>query len=1074
MMTNNNTLGISPVGKKSSRRRSYGLVREEGDRSMWKEFSLSHIKDTFKSLQMEELYQSYCVHMKNSLTIVLVVMATLICLTVLFYHLFDTQEMASAEFISHTVIVASGIAGNCLFFGFVVRNKFYCRYPTCLSISYWIFLIVLLNLYFNVPSHNRRPTDDVVVVFYTILVCYTMLPLSKCWSLVLGALTVVLQLMSAGFLAEDKRLLVGQLISNFVILVCANINGMYHKYLTDLTHRRTFLEARNYIQSMFKLEREKKQQEELLNSCIPNDLVEEIKDLSKKMKSSQTSPFHDLYIQQHTDVSILYADIVNFTPLAAECTAEELVKMLNELFGRFDQLAKKNHCMRIKILGDCYYCVSGLPNPDPNHAANCVNMGLRMIDAIREVREATGVDVDMRIGVHSGMVLSGVLGLCKWQYDVWSDDVTIANHLESGGVPGKVHITKKTLEYLNNQFEVEPGAGQMRDSYLAEHNIDTFLIKPKVRKFDENRTIRSRYESSLRASLRVTKYLENWNVDKPFASLHVSPMATKLLSVTSLAFLDSNLVLNSIDNDHGVVGPTQQLNIEVNAELAKKSKDLVKKYSFRSMKNPKEDFNPLLMSFSKQQETEYQQRPDLSFKLGLLCALFMFIGVVIVQAIMSNRDALFFISIVLGTAVFGVVISFSFFTECLTPIKGSPLTNRLLVLACHVTNSLAARICVASLCVFCVFITSIVPVINTQSPPGDKSAVNNTKILYWAHSSLFGMVTTSLFLQISLTFKVILTIIVVVGYNLAFHLTRTFHVDMFIRSSIEPLDIATGMSVYLAVFLFTLIFHDRQVEYANRLDFLWRREFQSETEKVRNTAEQNKKLLENILPTHVAEYFLRGNRSKNELYSESHDNVCVMFASIPNFKDFYHQNASNKNGIECIRVLNEIIVDFDQLLSRPEFSNVEKIKTIGSTYMAAAGLRPGQENEGQEGEGRKNVVMMTEFAMMMMVKLEEINLNSFNQFKLRVGINHGPVIAGVIGARKPQYDIWGDTVNVASRMDSTGEASKIQVPEKTAQILIEAGFQNEYKGLTKVKGKEPMKTYLILPPPIEADFDSHD
>lgn len=128
---------------------------------------------------------------------------------------FLLQDMTTTEFISHVAIVGSGIAGNCVFFGFVVRSKFYCQYPTCISISYWIFLLVLLNLYFNVPFHNRRPTDDVVVVFYAILVCYTMLPLSKCWSLVLGALTVVLQLTTAGILAEDKTFLVGQ-VSTFV------------------------------------------------------------------------------------------------------------------------------------------------------------------------------------------------------------------------------------------------------------------------------------------------------------------------------------------------------------------------------------------------------------------------------------------------------------------------------------------------------------------------------------------------------------------------------------------------------------------------------------------------------------------------------------------------------------------------------------------------------------------------------------------------------------------------------------------------------------------------------------------
>lgn len=88
-------------------------------------------------------------------------------------------------------------------------------------------------------------------------------------------------------------------------------------------------------------------------------------------------------------------------------------------------------------MGDCYYCVSGVPEQNPHHAKSCVNLGLRMIRDIRGVRaQRNNLNIDMRIGVHSGGIMSGVIGACKWQYDIWSKDVNIANRLETTGVPG--------------------------------------------------------------------------------------------------------------------------------------------------------------------------------------------------------------------------------------------------------------------------------------------------------------------------------------------------------------------------------------------------------------------------------------------------------------------------------------------------------------------------------------------------------------------------------------------------------------------------------------------------------------
>lgn len=188
-----------------------------------------------------------------------------------------------------------------------------------------------------------------------------------------------------------------------------------------------------------------------------------------------------------------------------------------------------------------------------------------------------------------------------------------------------------------------------------------------------------------------------------------------------------------------------------------------------------------------------------------------------------------------------------------------------------------------------------------------------------------------------------------------------------------------------------------------------------------------------------------------------------MFASIPDFKEFYTESDVNKEGLECLRLLNEIIADFDDLLSKPKFSGVEKIKTIGSTYMAATGLSAVSSQEHTQEPERQymHIGTMVEFAFALVAKLDAINKHSFNDFKLRVGINHGPVIAGVIGAQKPQYDIWGNTVNVASRMDSTGVLDKIQVTEETSLILQALGYTCTCRGVINVKGKGELKTYFV-------------
>lgn len=361
-----------------------------------------------------------------------------------------------------------------------------------------------------------------------------------------------------------------------------------------------------------------------------------------------------------------------------------------------------------------------------------------------------------------------------------------------------------------------------------------------------------------------------------------------------------------------------------------------------------------------------------------------------------------------------------------------------------------------------------------DGPYGQITNSSNNKFYlpYFIYSCILGLISCSVFLRINYELKMIIMLGAVVAYNIIILQTHASILDdysMALYKTQQPdrpgvlKDLKTMGSISLFIFFVTLLVLARQNEYYCRLDFLWRNKFKKECEEIETMENLNRVLLENVLPAHVAEHFLGRNWKNEDLYHQSYDTVCVMFASIPDFKEFYTESDVNKEGLECLRLLNEIIADFDELLSKPKFSGVEKIKTIGSTYMAATGLNvtPGLEYAQYHDRQYMHIGTMVEFAFALVGKLDVINKHSFNDFRMRVGINHGPVIAGVIGAQKPQYDIWGNTVNVASRMESTGVLGKIQVTEETNWILQTLGYMCSCRGIINVKGKGDLRTFFV-------------
>ncbi|XP_028687253.2 adenylate cyclase type 3 isoform X8 [Macaca mulatta] len=846
-------------------------------------------------------------------------------------------------------------------------------------------------------------------------------------------------------------------------------------------------------------------EENLMLSILPKHVADEmLKDMKKDESQKDQQQFNTMYMYRHENVSILFADIVGFTQLSSACSAQELVKLLNELFARFDKLAAKYHQLRIKILGDCYYCICGLPDYREDHAVCSILMGLAMVEAISYVREKTKTGVDMRVGVHTGTVLGGVLGQKRWQYDVWSTDVTVANKMEAGGIPGRVHISQSTMDCLKGEFDVEPGDGGSRCDYLEEKGIETYLIiasKPEVKKTaTQNGLNGSALPNGAPASSKSSSpaLIET---KEPNGSAHSSgstsekpeeqdaqadnpsfPNPRRRLRLQDLA----DRVVDASEDEHEL---NQLLN---EALLERESAQVVKKR------------NTFLLSMrfmDPEMETRYSVEKEKQSGAAFSCSCVVLLCTALVEILIDPWLMTNYVTFVVGEILLLIL------TICsLAAIFPRAFPKKLVAFSTWIDRTRWARNTWAMLAIFILVMANVVDMLSClqyYTGPSNATAGMETKggclenPKYYNYVAVLSLIATIMLVQVSHMVKLTLMLLVagaVAAINLyawrpvfdEYDHRRFREHDSLPMVTLEKMQgftpglngtdrlplVPSKYSMTVMVFLMMLSFYyfSRHVEKLARTLFLWKIEVHDQKERVYEMRRWNEALVTNMLPEHVARHFLGSKKRDEELYSQTYDEIGVMFASLPNFADFYTEESINNGGIECLRFLNEIISDFDSLLDNPKFRVITKIKTIGSTYMAASGVTPDVNTNGfassnkedkSERERWQHLADLADFALAMKDTLTNINNQSFNNFMLRIGMNKGGVLAGVIGARKPHYDIWGNTVNVASRMESTGVMGNIQVVEETQVILREYGFRFVRRGPIFVKGKGELLTFFL-------------
>jgi len=228
----------------------------------------------------------------------------------------------------------------------------------------------------------------------------------------------------------------------------------YEGTVSDITERKLAQEALKFQQE---------QSEKLLLNILPKPIAERLK--------AKQSTIADSF----ADVSVLFADIVGFTELSARMSPTELVKRLNVIFSHFDQLAEKYGVEKIKTIGDAYMVVGGLPMPRDDHAEAIAQMALGMQAKIAKLSADTGEKLAIRVGINSGPVVAGVIGVSKFTYDLWGDTVNVAARMEATGFAGRIQVTDVTYELLKDKYLLEKrgvipvkGKGNMMTYWLLE------------------------------------------------------------------------------------------------------------------------------------------------------------------------------------------------------------------------------------------------------------------------------------------------------------------------------------------------------------------------------------------------------------------------------------------------------------------------------------------------------------------------------------------------------------------------------------------------------------------------------
>jgi class 3 adenylate cyclase len=307
--------------------------------------------------------------------------------------------------------------------------------------------------------HDLELGGAILVLFFATAI-YRLPPV---WSI---AATLPYVLYAQSLLIADRGVVgSGALAAELAVLWAAELSGLLSCAISEALARTSFAQRITIERQQAALAEERAKSEKLLLNVLPGEIAARLRDN------------HAAIADSLDDVTILFADLVGFTTLASRLDPSRLVALLSRLFSHFDDLAEQHGLEKIKTIGDAYMAASGVPQARTDHAEAAAEMALSMIGAVERVAAEMGESLRLRVGLHSGAVVAGVIGKRKFSYDLWGDSVNTAARMESHGLPGAIQCSAQTFDRLRERYRFEDrgeieikGKGPMR----------TYLLMPRT------------------------------------------------------------------------------------------------------------------------------------------------------------------------------------------------------------------------------------------------------------------------------------------------------------------------------------------------------------------------------------------------------------------------------------------------------------------------------------------------------------------------------------------------------------------------------------------------------------------